>query len=190
MSWQHSYSQLHYLFGRDYAGYKPSVREIPNGDGKVDVDKRYLHIAPKYNPPAWALRIYAKAYMEALTVHERLGLAPALMPDWRQCALRVLEYPKNVGGELHTDFDLFTINLWRNPYLDTGARKVAGLDVHNGELMELFGRGRAQPHQIPPQPVRQQSLVFFALPSLETELPWTERTVGEWLKERYARSRA
>lgn len=173
-----------------YAGYKPNVREIPNGDGKVDEGKRYLHIALEYNPPQWALRYLYAAHGAACHVAFELGVAPEMMPDLSASALRVLEYPPDVGSAPHTDFDLLTVNCWRscaNPGLRTG--KVAGHRVHLGEIAEMLGHGGAQPHCVDPMYYSQQSIVHFALPRHSAVLP-SGATVGEWLKERYARSRA
>ncbi len=36
------------VFRPGYPGYKPNVVEAPNGDGKLDTDKRYSHVAIKY----------------------------------------------------------------------------------------------------------------------------------------------
>ncbi len=67
------------LFGRfggksQHAGYKPDVLEAPNGDGNVDATKRYLHVALKYDPPAWALWYLARAHFEACRIAEALGV--------------------------------------------------------------------------------------------------------------------
>ena len=43
------YDRLHSLVFRvDYTGFKPTVNEIPNGDGREDKYKRYAHVATKY----------------------------------------------------------------------------------------------------------------------------------------------
>lgn len=172
-----------------YAGYRPNVAEIPNGDGNVDEHKRYLHVAPKYNPPDFALGLYYKAFGMACAVAAELGVRKAMMPDVRHCALRVLDYPSGVGSELHTDFSLLTLNLFRSPRLDVGADNVAGCSVHIGELGELEGLGPAAAHLVPALPGRQQSLVFFAIPDHEEWLRDYGQTVGEWLDERIKRSR-
>lgn len=188
----HRYNKLAALFAPEtaYPGYKPNVTEIPNGDGKADAQKRYLHVAAKYNPPRFALAAFCDAYKASLEVAAALKLPDYLTPAWDQCALRVLEYPVGVGGEHHTDFDLFTLNLWRWPTLDTGAIMVGPHSVHFGELFQEFEFGEATPHQIPPQETEQRSIVFFALPRRDVLLPDGQRNVGEWLDERYARSRS
>jgi hypothetical protein len=109
-----------------YPGYKPEVREAPNGDTKActlcagtgrvndsdpvvcpacsgacmvpNVDagpaaKRYLHVAPKYNPPAWAMSYLARAHFEACRVATALGVSAAYRPHEADGTLRVLEYP-------------------------------------------------------------------------------------------------
>lgn len=192
------YQRLSYLF-HGYTGYRPNVSEIPNGDGKVDATKRYLHVAPKYNPPESSRRIYARAFTAACHVAEALGLPPELRPSVNACALRVLEYPPGAGSERHTDFDMFTLNLWRSePVPGMEARDVAGYSVHLGELAELFGVGKAEPHEVPALDRAQYSMVFFALPDPSVMLPGPVFTgdsvvkymsVGQWLAERMSRSR-
>lgn len=194
------YLALAQLFHTGYPGYKPDVVELPNGDGKADVAKRYLHVATKYAPPLHAADMFYAAFGMACVVAEALGLPPSLRPSVNACALRVLEYPAGAGSELHTDFDMFTLNLWRSePVPGMEARTVAGCSVHLGELGEIFGLGKAEPHSVPALDHPQQSLVFFALPDPSVELPLLPRfsdacgnrlyTVGQWLAERYARSR-
>jgi hypothetical protein len=39
------------VFQPQYPGYRPTIVESPNGDGKVDTEKRYAHVAPKYRHP-------------------------------------------------------------------------------------------------------------------------------------------
>lgn len=72
------FDKLRTLFDGSYAGYRPEIIESPNGDGRLDAKKRYLHIATKYDPPQWArnylLRAYKKAHDWALEVRtEDLG---------------------------------------------------------------------------------------------------------------------
>lgn len=179
---QVDYWKLHTLFHSGYAGYRPNVIELPNGDGKADTDKRYLHIATKYNPPDWAMDLLIEAYSQAVGTALHMGVPNAFMPDLDACALRVLEYPPGVGGHLHTDFDLFTLNLYRsvNSFPDF---------VHLGELGEAIGLGPAYPHEVKPMGEYQYSAVFFALPSPTAVLPSGE-VVGDWLQKRLARSRA
>ncbi len=161
-----------------YPGYRPEVREAPNGDTKVcpecggraavDTDlvcschgtgrvpnvdagpagKRFLHVALKYNPPAWAEAYLARAHWEACKVAQALGVSKEYFPMPADGTLRVLEYPSaghvydpqspfkcangcglpaaldsnevcpalapGAGTAEHTDFDLFTIVLWRS----------------------------------------------------------------------------
>jgi hypothetical protein len=166
---------------REYAGYKPEVREAPNGDTKlcpnpihtrpivafdceadcvecdgtgrvpnVDAEgvcpycdaggnvwtddganpcricngtrkvgtKRYLHVADKYAPPAWAREYQDRAYAQACRVAEVLRVPREYWPMPSTGALRVLEYPPGAGTVEHTDFDLFTIVLWRSTPAD------------------------------------------------------------------------
>lgn len=91
--------------------------------------------------------------------------------------------------------------------------------LHLGELGEIVGLGPATPHEVvpvydapwksaptwPAPRMRQHSIVYFALPSHDARFPgpqdssvWTNlpygalagQTVGQWLSERMARSRA
>jgi hypothetical protein len=52
-------------------------------------------------------------------------------------------------------------------------------------MAEVAGFRRATGHRVEPLDVRQRSIVFFVLPSPDAALV----TAGEWLAERYARSR-
>lgn len=207
------YWRLHYLFDQGrlgwrndpvYAGYRPNVRELPNGDGKLDAEKRFLHIALKYNPPEWALRYLARAHFEACRIAEQLGVPAEFYPRVADGTLRVLEYPVGAGTHEHTDFDLFTVNCWRShptdlmagPCIKTDALRALepGL-VHMGELGEAIGLAQATPHHVPGRPYEQYSIVYFAMPDHAAQLPNTigreagGMTVGEWLKERKERSR-
>ncbi len=182
-------------FAPGYPGYKPNVIEAPNGDGRLDLTKRYTHIAPKYltkDSPAVLWDAFDDAYRLACEYARALHLHHAL-PARSACALRLLEYPAGAGSAKHTDFDLFTVNLWRS---DPGAIKQAacyrheGSTVHLGELWPLLvsRHDLATEHWVVPRDYPQQAMVFFALPAHDTELP-DGRTVGEWLAERIARSR-
>ena len=155
---EHDHARLARLFALNgfgdpiYAGYRPTVREAPNGDTKecetckgegwryiapapgeapsgeaecpachgtgrvpnVDAGKRYLHVALKYNPPAWAVEYLARAHFEACRVATALGVPPEFRPHEADATLRVLEYPAGAGSVEHTDFDLFTILCWRS----------------------------------------------------------------------------
>jgi isopenicillin N synthase-like dioxygenase len=224
-----------------YAGYKPETREAPNGDTKaclscsapwnvaedctachgtgrvpnVDAGKRYLHVALKYTPPAWALTYLARAHFEACRVAEALDVPAEFYPRVADGTLRVLEYPAGAGTAEHTDFDMFTILCWRSTPddlerdywpSDAGPGENSPRDdaeslspgLHIGELGELVGLGPATPHRVPARPYAQKSIVYFAMPDHGARLPWRESecpsvrdvpTVGEWLKERVARSR-
>jgi hypothetical protein len=174
------YERLHELvFRSDYPGYTPKVKEDPNRDGHVDAKKRYAHVAAKYlqsRPRGYGeLAIYLDLAMMAAREECVLRGAPEPGPD---STLRVLEYPPGASGGIHTDFDLFTLNLWRNvpnPGLPPGF-------VHMGELGTLFGLGAATPHYTPPMKVTQQSLVFFVIPDYDLLVPGTTKTVGAWVE--------
>jgi hypothetical protein len=148
--------------------------------------KRYLHVAPKYNPPAWAMAYLARAHYEACRVAETLNVPAAYYPRVADGTLRVLEYPPGAGTVEHKDFNLFTIVLWRStpedlevePDRDFGrdwhasgcayhrrhmARELSP-GLHIGELGELVGLGPATPHRVPARAYAQKSIVYFAMP--------------------------
>jgi hypothetical protein len=113
------YEALHALvFVPDYSGYKPEVKEIPNGDGKVDADKRYAHVAPKYfktDAQREALTPYLeKAFNLARAAADLAKVPSAYLPDIRYGALRILDYPPGAVSNLHEDFDLFTLMIYRD----------------------------------------------------------------------------
>lgn len=182
-------------FASDFAGYTPSVAEIPNGDGKVDAQKRYAHVNTRTIPSArrladrqtlWAF--FNQFIDDACSEAERLGILidPWVSPE--DSTLRLLEYPIGVGGAEHTDFDLFTLNLYRShPDLLVPGK----MEVHYGELAEIVtgGRLKATPHHVIAHPTQtQRSAVFFVMPKLDAVLP-TGVVVRDWLKERKERSR-
>lgn len=205
------------VFRPEYPGYKPNVQELPNGDGKVDV-KRYAHIAPKYLPGFGSgrdrvllLRALIRAHEVAEAVYDALGGPQAFRPDIRYGALRVLSYPANTGmSHRHTDFDLFTIPLFRDQpesfvrYFAEGADsfeqseafKIAdemAPGVHLGELGQAIGLGPATPHEVLAHAEGQLSAVYFAIPNWDAKMPGfnsnEQMTVKSWLNERMARSR-
>lgn len=191
-----------------YAGYRPEVREIPNGDGRVDAAKRYLHVAKKYAPPEFAMNILARAHWLACDVAEKLGVPAEFYPRVENSTLRVLEYPAGAGTEEHTDFDLFTLNLWRSTPEDheqyvtfegDSCQWMPGINgaYHLGELAEIIGLGPAVKHRVPARLYPQRALVYFAMPAGAAELPQPVArfladgplTVDTWLRDRLARSR-
>lgn len=116
---EESYWALHELvFRDDYPGYKPTVVEIPNGDGKADAQKKYAHVAPKYFANIWqqkALEPYLdRAFYAAYEMGKRLGLPQKYLPKKEYGALRVLDYPPGAVSNPHEDFDLFTLMLYRD----------------------------------------------------------------------------
>jgi hypothetical protein len=190
-----------HAFRGDYAGYRPAVQESPNGDGVWDEGKRYAHVATKYSPLPDLMRYFNRAYFEARRVCSRLDVPRRLYPDPDQCCLRILDYPPGAGSATHTDFDLFTLQLYRDqpegfvrqrgdsPSEKAGSWREdddqVSAGIHWGEMAEVAGFRRATPHFVQPLDVRQRSIVFFVLPCSDAPLI----TAGEWLAERYARSR-
>lgn len=175
-----------------YAGYKPTVQESPNGDEVWDTEKKYAHVAPKYVPCPELMVYYCMAFEEACAVSKALRLPPRLSPHWNSCCLRILDYPPGAGSAEHTDFDLFTIQLYREHqegFVRTGdvleTDDMISKGIHFGEMAEVAGIRKAMPHHVKGLSVRQRSIVFFVLPDPSAVLI----TAGEWLEERYARSR-
>jgi hypothetical protein len=177
-----------------YTGYRPDVFEAPNGDGQVDAVKHYLHVALKYNPPWWAQIYLARAHFEACRIAEALNVPAHLYPRVEDGTLRVLDYPPGAGSAEHTDFDLFTVHCYRSHPADfvrldavDSRAEAIDPDVHLGEIAEIAGIGKATRHFIPARPYAQQAIVYFAMSGKHA--PLNGGSVGDWLKERYARSR-
>ncbi len=191
------HAKLCSLFGSGYAGYKPDVLEAPNGDGKIDAQKRYLHVALKYSPPEWARWFLARAHFEACRIAEAIGVPAAYYPKVENGTLRVLEYPAGAGSAEHTDFDLLTVHCYRstpddfvrcNRYdVDTRAEAIDP-DVHFGDIGEAVGLGVATRHLVHPRPYAQQAIVYFAMPANDALMPNGSRAI-DWIADRYARSR-
>lgn len=182
-----------------YKGYKPEVLEAPNGDGKVDVRKRYLHVALKYNPPQWALYFLARAHFEACRIAEAIGVPEAYYPKVENGTLRVLDYPPEAGSAEHTDFDLFTVHCYRSTPRDfvkvrddhTAKFCLAESidpDVHFGDIGAEVGLGPATRHMVPAREYSQQAIVYFAMPANDARMPTGERAI-DWIADRYNRSR-
>jgi hypothetical protein len=217
---RYDWIELAQLFNtQGYGGYKPTVREAPNSDGTVDVGKRYLHVNIKYNPPDWAVPFLARAHFEACKIAEALHVPDAFYPRVENGTLRVLDYPVGAGTVEHTDFDLFTVNLWRNTPSDveqkspdhpdwrTSEQWTTGAPAyHMGRIGELVGLGPATPHRVPGRPYMQKALIYFAMPAMNATFPrrlyenvdafqkgefsaWSGRTVREWLDDVYSKSR-
>lgn len=188
------YRLVHELvFRPDYPGYRPHVVEDPNRNGRVDAQKRFAHVACKYEHPDPGAQLYLhsllmQAHRRALMAARDLGIPEAWLPRFELGALRVLEYPAGAGSEEHTDFDMFTIPCYRNTFaplkLDYGEHP----GIVMGELGELIGLGKATPHSVEPRDFVQHSIVYFAIPDTSLRLP-DGRTVNEWLVEQLARAR-
>lgn len=217
---KNDYENLHALvFRPGYPGYKPEVKEIPNGDGKIDADKRFAHVAPKYLTDAVSegdrirlMNFLFQAHAVAERAASAAGISREFMPDVRYGALRVLDYPPGAVSHAHEDFDLFTLMCYRDQpdrFLSHD-EKIATFDVtphlwplqiirahnrqaHLGQLGEAIGLGKATLHEVLPSPERQCSIVYFAIPDHDSLLPpnaaGTRVTVRDWLNERMARSR-
>jgi isopenicillin N synthase-like dioxygenase len=214
---ERDYEALHrHVFREGYAGYKPTVKEIPNGDGKVDAEKRFAHVAPKYFTPgdeaeAKFLGMYLEeAHSVALQVAKALRLPKPFWPRIEYGALRILDYPPGAVSNKHEDFDLFTLMCFRDDVscfkadcvedFDTmltlsAARRYNG-GLHFGQLGEAIGIAKATPHEVIASEQRQRSIVYFAIPDHKIFLPYGTTgdvhgaiTVRDWLNSRMARSR-
>lgn len=202
-----------YAFSSANPGYKPTVREAPNGDGTWDEQKEYAHLAPKYfsgGTPEPIIEAWTDAMIAAIDVCDQLGLS-----SWRpgpDSTLRLLRYLPGATTAPHTDFDLFTLSLYRShkdafKYIDaepatigdwntdrersrrllTKARELSP-GIHFGELMTEILGVPATPHETLPLDEWSYSAVFFVIPDHAKRLP-SGVTVGEWIRERVARSR-
>jgi hypothetical protein len=198
------YEEIHSIvFRPGYPGYKPTVQEIPNGDGKVDADKRYAHVAPKYwrtsRQAADLLPFLKKAHDLAVAAADIAGVPEQYFPDLRYGALRILDYPPGSVSNKHEDFDLFTLMMYRDQpdrfvadevEESTAFKRIRLLNkqAHLGQLGEAIGLGKATPHEVLPSETRQCSIVYFSIPDHEALLP-DGQLVRDWLNERMARSR-
>lgn len=203
------YAALHALVFREDYPHKPPP-EIPNGDGNVD-RKSYRHVALKYLPGFGnaaerdlLLSTLYWAHLNAESVYDALGGPPAFRPDIRYGALRVLEYAPGDFSHEHTDFDLFTLALYRDrpdhfhrqgEWTDLPTPALAlNHGLHLGELGEAIGLGKATRHSVSASTSPQRSIVYFAIPDHEAQLPegnpdGSTISVRNWLNERMARSR-
>lgn len=204
---QHDYAALHAaVFRPDYPGYRPNVIEAPNGDGRLDVHKRYAHVATKYlaqdtdeDRRALLKHYLDRAYAHALRVAFSLRVPRAFVPMIDACALRVLEYGPGVGSEIHTDVSMFTTMLYRDQpnrfrvhqddHIDAVRAHAADPQMHFGRLGVQTGiTARALAHWVEPADTSQRSIVFFALPNHAAVLPSGEN-VGAFVEREMAKMR-
>src|SRR5665213_1284130 len=200
---ENDYKELHGLvFRDDYSGYKPTVLEIPGGDGKVDAEKRYAHVATKYFTTAQQrvdlMPFLLKAHGTATEIARAIHMPSEFYPQLDVSSLRVLEYPPGAISNEHCDFDLFTLMLYRDQ-ADRFVSKDLGnqtlryirhynLQAHMGELGTEIGLGEATPHSVLPSETPQHSIVYFAIPAWGARLP-SGVLVKDWLNSRMQRSR-
>lgn len=170
----------------EYKGFRPGIIESPDGNGYLDEGKVFLHVAQKYNPPAWAESYLARAYWEVCKVAEGLGVPAAYFPRPENSTLRALYYPPEVGSHPHRDFSLFTLTCYRDPAEAVVSDRTDGIVI--GELGELVGLGPATRHHVVPSHASQASIVMFAMPAQDAVLP-SGISVREWVRERSERSR-
>lgn len=184
-----NYARLHALvFSEGYPGYRPALRERFQDSQRTDVAKKFAHVATKYlakDPDlsrAAALEKYLLvAHARALEVARDLCVPERLWPALEACALRVLEYPPGATTAPHYDFNLFSVNCYRDrpELLQPNAN-----EYHLGELAQIFGVGPQLQHWTDPCDAPTQSIVYFALPAHSVTM-----TVGEWVNWRVESSR-
>lgn len=199
------YNILHDLtFVDGFPGFTPDVIESPNGDGNLDSEKLYSHVSWKYlnqlpfgTERSTLTEYLQKAHVLAEAAAWELNLPVKWHPHFASGTLRILKYPPGAVTHPHTDFDLFTINMYRNEtehfvYPNDDAPIFNNPHLKNtfqtGELLEILGYGKATVHEVLPSQDVQKSIVYFAIPNPELTLP-CDMTVKDWLDERLARSR-
>lgn len=197
------------VFEDNYRGYKPTIIESPNGDKNWDTEKQYAHIAKKYleqlyfsktvaySEQRFLWRILTDGLVKARQIADELLLPPEFYPSIEDSTIRILDYPPGAITHPHTDFDLFTVMLYRDKpkcfrYLDEPPSKAIqelSPHIHYGEILELIDPTlKATKHEVIASNHTQASIVFFAMPPHSAILP-SGQTVGEWVAERLSRSR-
>lgn len=204
------FTLLNTVFRDEWPGFKPNVIESPDGNAQWDTEKLYSHINKAYyskvdHGKQWVfntpMEIHKQWCHYARHVAMRLGVPPEFWPQDEDSTIRILMYPPGASTARHTDFDLFTLPMYRNItecYTgvfdeDTIFEEVNTFQrLHIGELLhEINPTFKATPHFVKPDERRrwQYSAVFFAIPDHHAMLPNHGPTVGEWLEERKGRSR-
>jgi hypothetical protein len=195
-----------------YPGYRREIIESPNGDGKWDEDKRYAHVAKKYqeryeNPfKKGTLNDFLNtAHEKAVEIAIELGVPRDFWPDRQDSTLRILEYAPGAITHPHLDFNLFTLMCYRNIPEDfryaqseadsshPGIVRANRMNeqIHFGEILELIIPDyKATPHEVIVDPWgrSQYSIVYFSIPDHKLTLP-NGTTVGAFIEERMGRSR-
>ena len=192
-------------FKSDYPGYTPLIIEAPNGDNNWDNNKLYAHISPKYlsrynnkynSNILW--HYYNKSIIEGTRICKLLNLSKDYYPV-EDSTLRILKYPAGSTTAPHTDFDLFTLSLFRNikdtfKYLDKSEPELLKFakqnsdGIHFGEIMTEINGCQATKHKVISCDEIQNSMVFFVVPNHYSKLP-SGISVGDWINERKIRSR-
>lgn len=184
----HTYAQLaEIVFQPDYPGLV-KYTEAPNGD-VADVGKQYAHIAHRYmgyHGSALLGAAFDEAHGRCWHLCKGLGVPPQWLPDPRYGALRVLRYPPGVAGAGHTDYDLCTLQVYRN--LPELLKPQVHWPLHWGELAGELGLGEPLYHWVESSDEWQYSILYAAMPALYRELP-SGLTVKQWFAERSAKVR-
>jgi hypothetical protein len=194
-------SLFEFAFSDDNPGYKKDVVESPNGDSYWDHKKKYAHIAPKYfnnKTPDFVKTIYENIKRESEYVCDFLNIDKKYYPG-NDSTLRLLKYENGAVTAPHTDFDLFTLSIYRN--INDTFKYISGEDdsllkiarekykgIHFGELMAEILGVEATKHEVISSEQKQLSIVFFAMPYENAMLP-KGISVGDWVNERKKRSR-
>jgi hypothetical protein len=193
----------HKLLNDKYPGY--SIPGTERADTYAPGGYHYAHIAEKYlqqcdtvdGQPLFREEVTVMRNMlkDLTKVARRYavswGVPLEFLPTLEDSTLRLLYYPPGTYIAEHTDFNLFTVNLWRSDsayYRHDDEHHIAPADTHIGEIWgQLIGEP-ATLHWTDKSAVAQYSAVFFAMPPLDAVLP-DGTTVRAWLDERKRRSR-
>lgn len=184
------------LFNDEYPGYfKPGSERT---DSYTVGQYEYAHLAPKYMHNWCDKGLYcfsrkssnAFALLNSLrqVASERaisMGIGPDFLPRLEDGTLRFLRYPPGACIDKHTDFNLFTMPLWRSSWENYQVDAPHGKgELHVGEILAMLQPGcDATVHYTTASEVWQYSVVYFAMPSLASVLP-NGMTVADWLVER------
>ena len=188
------------LLTEKYSGYRAPGSE--KADAYAAGVYHYTHVAKKYLTEDCGLENHDRNSMMSMlhdlvsvsrTYAVQWGLPMEFWPTMEDSAMRLLYYPPGATIAHHTDFNLFTVNLWRNllsPYhhLDSSCKASPPSKVHWGELWQKVMGDPATEHYTRPSTKWQYSVVFFAMPPLSAVLP-DGQTVGDWLTKRKQEAR-
>lgn len=195
-----------------YPGYKPDVIEAPDGRyGALDEGKHYAHVAVKYlhgwDSPhkGWMESVLHDWTSYAVDRAIEIGLPMKWWPSIEDSTIRILAYPPGAESHAHYDFDLFTLNMYRNvretyERLDPDRADrydwvrdglESSWDMHYGELATIINPNfKPTKHRVHQDYLdrTQYAAVFFAMPRLSLTLPGGVK-VWQWVENRKEESR-